>query len=516
MAGYIEEDEPSGFVEQPPTWGDTAIGAAQTVDDTVRAAANAMTFGMTDRLAGFAGGEGTDAEVRKSEAARARSPYASVAGDVAGSLALPGFGAARLAARYGGGLAGRALGYGATGLATGAAQGAGNTYTGELPDYIKNAAIGGGLGGAFGALGGAAFGARPARSAAQTPTIPELYADKTARYNLLNSNPAQYDAQHLAQAARDLENRFATNATSRFRERDSPSTWDALSEMQQPYAAAVKAGPSAISTVGPGDLDFIRQGINKIPPSAERSIDKASGRHVKSAIDDFVENPPMGAVMPGSEAAARLASEQSVLAREANAGYKRSLRSDAMLHNAKDKADANYSGLNLENNLRQEYRGLLKVDKETGRSLAQNKGYSAAEIGLMQNFVSGADTRGRNALRWAAKTAGGGSGLGALGAAGVGLAAGGAYATEDPRFGLMLGLPAFGLAARAGGNRIAMRNIQQLNETLRQRNPLYRERLATSGTMPGPGMPRTAKAMRDAIALEILRARSQAPEQELY
>jgi len=515
MAGFIEEDEPAGFVEQPKTWGDTAMGAVQTADDAVRATANAMTFGMADRLAGFAGGEGTDAEVRKSEAARARSPYASIAGDVAGSLALPGFGAARLAQRLGGGLLARGAAYGATGAATGAAQGAGNTYTGELPDYLKNAAIGGALGGTFGAAGGSIFGNRGVRSAAQTPTIAELYADKTARYNLLNSNPAQYDAQHLAQAARDLEQRFATTA-DRFHRRDSPSTWRALGEMQQPYAAAVREGPAAISTVDPGNLEFIRQGINKIPPSAERAVDKASGRIVKQALAEFVENPPMGAVMPGSEAAARLASEQSVGARAANAGYKRALRSDAMLQNAQNRAASNYSGLNLENNLRQEYRSLLKLDKETGRSLAQNKGYNADEINRMQNFVEGADTRGRNALRWAAKTAGGGSGLGALAAAGVGGGVGGAYATEDPRYALMLGLPAFGLAARSAGNRLAMRNIQQLNEVLRQRNPLYQSRLATAGTVPGPGMPRTAKATRDAIALEILRARSQAPEEELY
>jgi hypothetical protein len=488
----------------PPTsWGDTA-------NDFGRAVTNAATFGMGNRIKGYLSGTGTDEQAKRSEAARARSPVASIAGDIYGSLAIPGFGAEAAAARMGGGLLARGAAYGATGAATGAAQGAGNTYTGELPDYIKNAAIGSALGGALGSAGGAIFGHRPAVTRAETPTIPELYADKTARYNLLNSNPAQYDAQHLAQAARDLENRFATSAASRFHQRDSPSTWDALSEMQQPYAAAVRAGPSAISTVDPGNLEFIRQGINKIPQSAERSTDRASGRIVKQALRDFTENPPMGAVMPGSEAAARLASEQSVLANAANAGYKRAQIANALQHNAQNTAASNYSGLNLENYLRQGYRGLLSIDRKTGLNDAQRAGFNADEIGRMQNFVEGVDTPGRNALRWVAKTAGGGSGLGFLAASAIGGGIG-SYALDDPRWLGAAGLPLAGLAARSAGNRIAMRNIQQLNETLAQRNPLYAERLATSGTMPGPGMPGTAKAARDAIALEILRSRSQQP-----
>src|SRR5262245_60577946 len=141
-------DEPAA-APPPKTWGDTAWGAVQTADDAVRAAANALTFGMADRFAGYMGGEGTDAEVKKSEAARERSPVASVVGDVGGSLLIPGFGAEALAARatpYVGNLAARAGAYGLTGAATGAAQGAGNTYTGNLPDYVQNALVGGAFG----------------------------------------------------------------------------------------------------------------------------------------------------------------------------------------------------------------------------------------------------------------------------------------------------------------------------------------------------------------------------------
>ena len=145
-------------------------GWLDTANDFGRAVSNAATFGMANRIKGYISGTGTDEQARLSEEARKRSPYASIAGDVYGSFAVPTLGAGGLAARMGGGALARGVAYGLTGAATGAAQGAGGTYSGELPDYIKNAVVGGALGGAFGSVGGAAFGQRPAVSAAQVPT----------------------------------------------------------------------------------------------------------------------------------------------------------------------------------------------------------------------------------------------------------------------------------------------------------------------------------------------------------
>jgi hypothetical protein len=484
-------------------------GALQTTDDAVRAAANAMSFGMADRLAGYMGGEGTDAEVKKSEQARERSPVASTVGDVAGSAAIPGLGAESLAARWGGGALGRAGAYGVTGAATGAAQGAGNTYSGDTPDYVRNAMIGGALGGAFGGIGGAAFGGRPAVSAAATPTVPELQAFKTGAYNALNANPVRYDAMHLANRGDALEQRFATDPNARFFRRDNPGTFGALDEMRQPYAAAVRAGPAAVADLGTADIDFIRKGINRIPPSAERAPDRESGRLVKRALDDFIENPPPGAVMPGYAGAARQAAAQGQLARESNAAYKRAQLSETMRSNAENRAASNYSGLNLENELRKEYRTLLNTDKRTGVSGAQRAGYSPDEINRFQNFVSGTDTPGRNALRWAAKTAGGGSGLGALAAAGVGGGAYASYASDDPRWLGAIGLPLAGLGMRTAGNRIALRNANSIDQMVRQNSPLFTRRAAVAPMVPGPGSaPGAAKAARDAVALELMKQTS--------
>src|SRR6185436_465270 len=145
-------------------------GWLDTANDFGRAVSNAATFGMANRLKGYISGTGTDEQARLSEEARQRSPYASVVGDVYGSFAIPSLGAGGLAARMGGGALARAGAYGATGAVTGAAAGAGNTYTGNPADYLTNAGIGAAISAPLGAVGGAAFGRGPAVTRAETPT----------------------------------------------------------------------------------------------------------------------------------------------------------------------------------------------------------------------------------------------------------------------------------------------------------------------------------------------------------
>jgi hypothetical protein len=373
MAAEDWEDAAPASAPAAPaqSWGDYI---SDTANDFGRSVSNAATFGMANRLKGYISGTGTDEQARLSEVARERSPIASTAGDVYGAFAVPGLGAENLAARMGGRVLARAGAYGLTGAATGAAQGAGNTYSGKLPDYVQNALVGGAIGAPMGAIGGAVFGRRPARSAAETPNVRELQVDKNAAYDTLKASPAQYDAMHLAHRGDALEHQFQT--VDRFTPRDSPSTFRALDDMREPYAAAVQAGPSAMATVDPANIDYIRRGINKIPPSAERAVDRESGRAVKGALDDFLENPPPGAVMPGYEGAARDAAATALLARQSNGAYKRAQLSETMRGNAENRAASNYSGLNLENELRKEYRNLLNTDKKSGLSGAERAGYN--------------------------------------------------------------------------------------------------------------------------------------------
>lgn len=481
-------------------WWGTAKNVGQTADDAVRAAANAVTFGMADRLAGYMGGQGTDAEVKRSEAARERSPYASIAGDVGGALAVPGFGAEALAARYGGGALARAGAYGATGVATGAAQGAGNTYTGDLPDYVRNAMLGGALGGAFGAGGGAIFGRGPARSRAATPTSQELHDASQVNYGVLARSPAAYEPGAFHQAANDVENRLLAE---RYHWRDSPGTWRAIEEMRGGGTPGqLNTGGNAL--VDPASIDFVRQGINKIPQTEKRATDRASGEVVKRALDDFIINPPQGAVLPGLEREAALASERALEARGNWAGHKRTEKLDDLITNARNTAGATGSGLNLENELRKGTRTFVR--QTGGTSPAELAGFNPAEVTALTNFTQG--TPWGNRLRYSANLLGGGGGLGALAAFGVGSGGvAGKYFKDDPEAGAAVGaaLPATGLLLKAIANRRANTNIRQLQEMVAQRTPLYDYRTMMSGMQPGPGSPRVAKGARDAAALELLK-----------
>jgi hypothetical protein len=498
------------------SWWDTVKNVGQTADDAVRAIANAATFGMADRFAGYMGGQGTDTEVKRSEVARERSPYASIAGDVAGSMAVPLFGAEALAARAGTALAptlgraaptvGRAIGYSVTGAGTGAAQGAGNTYTGNISDYARNALIGGALGGTLGAAGGTLFGRGPARSAAETPTTAQLYTEKTGNYADLARSGARYEPSSLAQRANDVEAVLygGGNSPNRFHPSRSPQTWGAIEEMRgAPAPGQLGVGTNAI--IDPANIDFIRKGLTGDAIAGASPTDKASARIVRNALDDFIVNPPAGAVLPGTERAAAEAAALAERARGNYGGYKRSQAMDNLITAGRNTAGSNYSGLNLENELRKQVRSYVAPGKR-GVSDAQKAYFNKPEIAALTQFERG--TVPANTLRWAGNYLGGGGGLGALAATGIaGGGIAGKYFKDEPDIGMALGVaaPATGLGLRLLANRRANASINELRNMIAQRTPLYQERAVTAGMQPGPGMPRTAKAMRDALALELIK-----------
>jgi hypothetical protein len=492
---------PGGWSEeQPTTWWDRAKGVAQTTDDAMRAAANAVSFGMADRLAGYMGGEGTDAEVKKSETARERSPYASVAGDVAGAVALPGIGGRQLAARYGSGLGARALGYGAEGAVIGGAQGAGNTYTGNVGDYVSNAAKGATMGGILGAAGGAAFGPRPPVTTARTPSTPRLELEKNADYANLRNSGARYEPAPFAQRADDLE---AQLRAERFGPRDHPGAWRALEEMRG-GGGAQTAHLGANAIIDPGNIDWIHKGLNRIPQTAERAGDREAAGIIKRSMNDFMENPPPGAVLAGTEPQAALAAALTARARGNNAAFRRGQKMDEMIANAGDKAGANFSGLNLENELRKPVAAYIKQTK--GQSAASKAGHSPEEIEAMRRFSRGSGLT--NLLRGTSATLGGGSGLGFTTALGV-YGGGGLMAShykDDPDMLGAIGLtaPFLGLGLRRWGNARANASIERMADTIRQRSPLYADRVAAAPmTTPSRLRGQAVQSGRDALALEL-------------
>jgi hypothetical protein len=499
-------DDPNEWVAEEPksTWADTA-------NDFGRAVTNAATFGMGNRakayieyLKGNAPSytEGVDAQAKASEVARERSPYASIAGDVYGSLAIPGFGAEAAAARLGGGALARAGVYGGTGALTGAAQGAGSTYTGEAADYGKNALIGGALGSVLGGVGGAAFGRGPDVSRARVPSQDELWAAKNTGYGALGRSGARYEQQPLRDVANQAEQDLLAD---RFHWRDSPGTWRGIDE------ARVGGAPGQLNTglgapVSPADIDFVVKGLNKIPRSAERATDRESATILKRRLNDFIENPPPGAVLPGTEPAARQASTLARNARGDYAGYKRVQAIDELAANAANTAGATHSGLGLQAELRKGVRTFVK-EKE-GISPASKQGFNRDEIAALVNYTRPAGIT--NAMRMASNTLGGGGGIAgpvASAAFGAGGGAAGQYFKDDPGTGAAIGAaaPVLGMALRTIGNRRADRELAGLRDMIAQRTPLYDYRRSMSGMQPGAGSPATAKTARDAIATALIK-----------
>jgi hypothetical protein len=516
--------------EDPPkdrTWWDTAKGAAsyadETIGDAIRAGTNAITFGNMDRFVGYmnSGGkptfqsmitgeggpktydEAVNEQVKLSEKARERSPYASIVGDVAGSVAIPGLGAGALAARGGSTALARAGAYGLTGGVTGALQGAGNTYSGEASDYAKNAGLGAILGIPLGAAGGAAFGARPNVTRAVAPTEAELHGSGDAAYRQLAASRAPYEPSAFRAHADDLE---ADLLRDRFHWRDSPATWRAFDEMRGGgVPGQINTGQNAI--IDPASIEFVRKGLNRIPQTEATATDRESARIVKRGLDDFIINPPPGAVLPGGEREARIAARAAQRARNNWSAYERTQDVNEIINNARNSAGATHSGLNLENETRKGVRTFIK--QKGGESPASKAGFNPAEIDDLTRFARG--NFGTNLLRGASATLGGGGGAaGPVAAVAFGSGGGalGKYISDDPYVGGAIGAtaPILGWGLRVAGNRRADRSINELSANIARRSPLYDERVRLAPTGPGPGSrPATAKAMRDAVTLELLK-----------
>jgi hypothetical protein len=439
--------------------------------------------------------QGVNTEVARSTAARERSPYASITGDVLGSLAIPGFGGAKLAGYLGSKLGGRVLGYGAEGAGIGAAQGAGNTYTGNISDYLTNAGWGGGLGSILGGAFGGAFGARPAKSTAVTPALPEISRGTDIAYDALRANPTPYDASLFRQAGTDLkQNLFSQGYVPEY----SPGSFAAVKRMD-----ATASIPDAVVT--PTNIDLIRKGINRIPRTEEAATDRSSGQVVKKALDDFLANPPPGAVRPGFEADAAVAAQQANVAHGMAAGEFRAQKMADIMQAADNATAAANSGLNKENIIRQSIKNFVNPLTGGKQRLA---GYPPEAQQALQDVIH----RGAlaNVGRYAGNilSGGGGAGAGIAGAAyGLLGGVGGQYLKDSPlTYGAAgFGVPLVGLGLRSLSNRSAANTIRAADEIIRQGNPLYQARAGVAPmAVPNPRSDAAQEAARNALTAALV------------
>jgi len=504
--------------------------ADEAVGDAIRGFTNAVTFGNMDRIAGAGnyytgrGGpeklsdlvtgkrapqsydEAVNAQVKLSEEAAKRSPIATLGGEIAGGVALPGFGAQALAAKWGNTALhtaqqarnARLAAYGTVGAGTGALQGAGNTYTGNPADYAQNALIGGAFGGVLGSALGGAVGPRPRVSAAKTPTADETYAARDFMYDKLRANPAWYENPYLATAGDKV-----ARDTAHYTPSDIPSTRHAIERMRA--STEIPGGGNT-----PAEIESIRAGINAIPKGPERAADRRAGYEVKKAIDEFYTNPPLGAVRVGDKPAAADAAEIADLARRLHGAGRRSETFENVLHDANLAANRPGGSGSYADHVWAGVRGLEKSDRPG--AMPKLAGYSDAEKAALEKIAY--PGFGQRSLRAVGTALGGGTNYGPINP--VTLAAGGAgtggllanYLGADPTTGAALGAvaPLTGLAMRSGSNRMARKAIQDAYDVIHQSNPLYDARVLTAGTKSGGGLPPTTNdAVRNAITAEIVK-----------
>jgi hypothetical protein len=505
-------DDPVPVTAPPGTsrgWGDTLSSWGQTAVDFGTAAGNSATFGLDvrrDALAGWLAGDypsysaGVEAEQAIRAKQRARSPYVSIAGDVTGAVALPGMGGAGLAARLGGKALARGIGYGVEGIGIGALQGAGNTYTGKPLDYLTNATTGGLMGGVLGGLGGAAFGPRGGmQSSARAPSLAEQERATDMAYNTYRALPARYTPASFAQAGQDAgvalrrEGHFNAPTT----EGGSPVPFRAVEHMLAP-PTAVNPVTGASTHISPRDVDVVRKMTTGKRIKDLDEWQKEGAQTVRNRIDDWVLNPPPGSVVPGTEAAAAQAGGIYKTARDLHGGTMRTEMVDDLITNAQRQAQSTHSGLNERNQLQIGVRQNLKT--KAGESAFSKAGFNPAEIAEFERFSRG-QGKVSSMLGYLDKYLGGGGGLGAMVAGGVG----GQYLGGDGS-GLAqgLGTSAAGLGLRMLGNRRAANDINQLRDMVARRNPLYAQRAATAPLQAPPGGAGVAN-VRDALTTELIK-----------
>jgi arsenate reductase-like glutaredoxin family protein len=167
----------------------------------------------------------------------------------------------------------------------------------------------------------------------------------------------------------------------------------------------------------------------------------------------------------------------------------RSKKFDKKLQAAELQAATANSGMNVENAMRQRVKDILKSDKLSA-------GFTHAELKEMHLFATG-KRNSANVRRYIGNLLGGGGGLGqAVVAGGTAALAGGAGVGLAGPAGLAVGAvpAAIGWGLKTSSNRAARRGMGEIDEMIRKRSPLYKQRAADA-----PAAPLSAEARAAAV-----------------
>lgn len=417
------------------------LGSA--ADDIVRIGANAVTLGGADRIAGYMGGRGAQAERADTAAASNRAGLAGTVAEIGGMM-IPGMGAAKMGAAAAGaiapriaaatgaaGLAGRTLGMGAVGAGLGA------TEAVLKDEDVQRGAAMGALSGAAGNVAGEALSkgigavGGMLRTKPNVPTREALDDAATAAYKRADDAGVIYSPKIPQQLARDAQERAASFG---YHPENQPGVKVALEELNR------LAESGNVTAKG---LDVARRVASGGFRPGNKSNNALLGDILRS-MDDGIAKAGPGDVIAGNP---RVAAEALAEARSSYARASKSARVDDLLERASIRADGAGSGGNIDNATRQEIAKILK-DPKMGRGFTQD------ERDAVRDIIKGTPTQ--NALRLVGKLSPQGSGL--MAALGVGATA------INP----MMAIPAaVGMAAKPIADRMTQSRIADLDKLIR-------------------------------------------------
>lgn len=319
------------------------------------------------------------------------------------------------------------------------------------------------------------------------PTADQLLKAGSQGFDEMRATGAVYPSSAVKKMAQETMARMEAEG---FDETVAPKTFATLKAMAEPPAG---------SYASINNMHSARKRFGKIAGNFNDPTEQAAASMARGGLDDFVGGYGDMAVPPVSPEAARTgAVGQALAARKAaaenlntaNANYAAGKRSDTVqgIERAADlRAAAANSGQNTGNAIRQRVASALLKQKDTA-------GFSANEKDALEAIVRG--SRGANATRAAGNILGGGGGLGSMVTAGIG---GGTGAMFGGPVGAAVGAtvpPALGGLLKGTSTRITQKALQNADELIRKRSPLY-EALLRDAPMV---------ATRDAKAEAIIRA----------
>jgi len=232
------------------------------------------------------------------------------------------------------------------------------------------------------------------------------------------------------------------------------------------------AGPGETVAAPLSSLEAAQRSLGNASRNFTNPPDAEAARIARQGLNDFMRNPPEGAVISGDPALA------SQILRTADANWAAAKKSNTLTgidEAAGLRADAANSGQNLGNSIRSRIASLLIDKKQASR-------FSAEEREALKLLDKG--TKTENATRWIGNLLGGGGGLGNMVTA-LGTGAAAAQATGNPlAFAAGVVPSAVGVASKKISNSLTKNHLAQIDEAIRANSPLAKSLIEKAPVAP--------------------------------